>query len=266
MAERKSYGKQIFASLVITVLVLGALVYAFGAYLIPKYQITQQQIYDIMVKLFPILIGLVMIQAGVMVAHRRDDEYADQVDKLPPNAYDEPLSRLPGDDPARLKSQNMVFSQPLAEDETKEEPAKSEEPIVTESEETAISPTVTIPAAAQSVEDSFTSILENELESAADMDYDLTLVLATSSDEASRAKANERIASLIDPSAFSFTLDDGTEAMIFPFFNQEETEEVMDKVVETLKGEQPQNELKLGYASRSGRVIGSDILIGEAKA
>lgn len=265
MAERKSYGKQVFASLVITVLVLGALVYAFGAYLIPKYQISQQQIYDVMVKLFPILIGLVMIQAGVMVAHRRDDEYADQVDKLPPNAYDEPLSRLPGDDPARLKSQNMVFSQPLSE-ATKEEPAKTEEPIVAESEETAISPTVTIPAATQSVEDSFSSILENELESAADMDYDLTLVLATSSDEAGRAKTNERIASLIDHSAFAFTLDDGTEAMIFPFFNQEETEEVMDKVVETLRTEQPGNELKLGYASRSGRVIDSDILIGEAKA
>ena len=94
----------------------------------------------------------------------------------------------------------------------------------------------------------------------------MTVVYATSSDEAGRAKTNERIASLIDPSAFAFTLDDGTEAMIFPFFNQEETEEVMDKVVETLRTEQPGNELKLGYASRSGRVIDSDILIGEAKA
>ena len=267
MAEGRSYGKQIFASLVITVLVLAALAYGFGAYLIPKYQITQAQIYEVMVKLFPILIGLVMIQAGVMVAHRRDDEYADQVDKLPPNSYDEPLSHLPGDDPARLTSQSMVYGQPTAGQNSGMQ-ENAEEPIIKESEEMPISPTVTVPAASLSnVEDSFPSILQNELESASDMDYDLTLVLASSSDEAAnRSKINARIASLIDSNAFSFTLDDGTQAMIFPFFNQEEAEQVMDKVVDTLKQEMPENELKLGYASRDGRIIDSEILIGEAKA
>jgi hypothetical protein len=83
MAESKHYGRQIVGSLVLTIIILGAVATLFGMYLIPKYQISREQIYNVAVKVFPLVIGLVMIQIGTMVASRRDEDYADEVDKLP---------------------------------------------------------------------------------------------------------------------------------------------------------------------------------------
>ncbi len=111
MSENKHYGRQIFLSLFLTVFLLLAGLYVASRYLLPLYDVNQQQIYDILVKLFPILLGLIMIEVGVMIARRRDEEYADQVDKLPPNAYDKPFYTLPGDDPSHLHSDEMLLSQ-----------------------------------------------------------------------------------------------------------------------------------------------------------
>ena len=91
MSENKHYGRQIILSLFLTVFILLALLYLASRYLLPLYSVNQEQIYDVLTKLFPLLIGLVMIEIGVLVARKRDEDIADQIDKLPPNAYDKPL-------------------------------------------------------------------------------------------------------------------------------------------------------------------------------
>ncbi|MGH0051856.1 MAG: hypothetical protein ACQ5SW_00510, partial [Sphaerochaetaceae bacterium] len=127
MSENKHYGRQIFLSLFLTVFLLLVGLYVASRYLLPLYDVNQEQIYGILVKLFPILIGLIMIEIGVMIARRRDEEYADQVDKLPPNAYDKPFYTLPGDDPSHLHSDEILYSQSRVETRQAEESIAQEE-------------------------------------------------------------------------------------------------------------------------------------------
>lgn len=116
MSENKHYGRQIILSLFLTVFILLALLYLASRYLLPLYSVNQEQIYDVLTKLFPLLIGLVMIEIGVLVARKRDEDIADQIDKLPPNAYDKPLYTLPGDDPLHRHTDEMVHSHPLVDE------------------------------------------------------------------------------------------------------------------------------------------------------
>ncbi len=116
MSENKHYGRQILLSLFLTVFILLGLLYLASRYLLPLYSINQEQIYDVLVKLFPLLIGLIMIEIGVLVARRRDEDFADEIDKLPPNAYDKPLYTLPGDDPSHRHTDGMVFTQNMADE------------------------------------------------------------------------------------------------------------------------------------------------------
>ena len=115
MSENKHYGRQILLSLFLTVFILLGLLYLASRYVLPLYSINQEQIYDVLVKLFPLLIGLIMIEIGVLVARRRDEDFADEIDKLPPNAYDKPLYTLPGDDPLHRHTDEMVLSQNVAD-------------------------------------------------------------------------------------------------------------------------------------------------------
>jgi len=269
MAENKHYGRQIVVSLLLTIVILGAATYLFGIYLMPKYQISREQIYDFMVKVFPILIGLVMIEIGTMVAHRRDEDYADEVDKLPPNAYDKPLYKMPLDDQNVLNTQNMAAAVP-AVPQPKQEAPKAEETLAVDEkkeeiitpEEAAVSPTVSIPAS-ETIDTGFDSIFENELKSAQDMDYDLTLMIIKAPDDM-REKINSKMSVLLDKASYPFALDDGSEAYIFPFYNQEEVETFVGPVEKEVVQDNPEIKWQKGFASRSGRVIGTDILLHEA--
>lgn len=127
MSENKHYGRQILLSLFLTVFILLGLLYLASRYLLPLYSINQQQIYDVLVKLFPLLIGLIMIEIGVLVARRRDEDFADEIDKLPPNAYDKPLYILPGDDPLHRHTDGMVLSQNVADKYKPNDPALAPE-------------------------------------------------------------------------------------------------------------------------------------------
>jgi hypothetical protein len=261
MAENKHYGRQVVISLVLTIVILGAAFVFFGMYLIPRYQISREQIYGVMVKVFPFLIGIVMIQIGTMVAHHRDDDYADEVDKLPPNAYDSALYRMPQDDQSAPSTQNMAKAVPQVSPVIEPQmppPQKMAEV------EPVISPTVSVPAA-ETVDTSFTGIFENELKSAQNMNYDLTLLLVKTED-ASRTKIVDRMSALMDKASYPFDLGDGTEAFVFPFYNQSEAEDFLKPVETQISQENPDAKWKKGFASRSGRVLSSDILLHEAEA
>ena len=99
MSKPSSNLKVILSSVVISALVLGIFAVVFLMYLVPSYQITNEQIYSVLIKLFPIIIGLVLIQIGIVVGKRNDDDFQDQIDKLTPNSYDSPLYKAPKDDP-----------------------------------------------------------------------------------------------------------------------------------------------------------------------
>ncbi len=89
-------------SVVISFVVIAVFALVFLNFIVPAYQITDSQVYSVLIKLFPILIGLILIQIGVMIAKRHEDEFADQADKLPPNAYTKPFESAPKDDPVNV--------------------------------------------------------------------------------------------------------------------------------------------------------------------
>ena len=197
MSENKHYGRQIILSLFLTVFLLLAVLYLASRFLLPLYDINQEMLYGLLVKLFPLLIGLVMIEIGVLVARRRDEDYADQVDKLPPNAYDKPFYTLPHDDPAHLHSDQLAFGQQKVESVSqKVQPVEIQEEKL--EIEPVIKPVVAMPHIERDIEvqkvvepavaeepvaeqivykTDFASILSVELDNSKDMDYDLTLVL-----------------------------------------------------------------------------------------
>lgn len=99
MARPSNTAKLVITSIIISLIVLAVFVLIFISYIVPAYQITEEQIYSVLVKLFPVLIGLVLIQIGVMAGRRGEPDYSETIDKLAPNAYDSPLYTSPKDDP-----------------------------------------------------------------------------------------------------------------------------------------------------------------------
>lgn len=99
MARPSKTAKLVITSIVITLIVLAAFTLIFISFIVPAYQITEEQIYTVLTRLFPVLIGLILIQIGVMAAKKGEPEYKDTIDRLSPNSYDSPLYSAPKDDP-----------------------------------------------------------------------------------------------------------------------------------------------------------------------
>ena len=98
MPKPKSTAKLVVTSVVISFAVIAIFALIFLNYIVPTYQV----IYSVLIKLFPILVGLILIQIGIMIAKRNEDEFKDQVDKLPPNAYTKPFESPAKDDPINI--------------------------------------------------------------------------------------------------------------------------------------------------------------------
>lgn len=285
MSENKHYGRQIILSLFLTVFLLLAVLYLASRFLLPLYDINQEMLYGLLVKLFPLLIGLVMIEIGVLVARRRDEDYADQVDKLPPNAYDKPFYTLPHDDPAHLHSDQLAFGQQKVESVSqKVQPVEIQEEKL--EIEPVIKPVVAMPRVEREVEvqkvvepavaeepvaeqivykTDFASILSVELDNSKDMDYDLTLVLIEVTEGPASLIAN-KLMMQSGELAYSFTLEGGRIAMVLPFYNADEARSFTLTMIESCKKEFSGSSLQIGFASRNGRMIDSNQLLHEAEA
>lgn len=285
MSENKHYGRQIILSLFLTVFLLLAVLYLASRFLFPLYDINQEMLYGLLVKLFPLLIGLVMIEIGVLVARRRDEDYADQVDKLPPNAYDKPFYTLPHDDPAHLHSDQLAFGQQKVESVSqKVQPVEIQEEKL--EIEPVIKPVVAMPRIERDIEvqkvvepavaeepvaeqivykTDFASILSVELDNSKDMDYDLTLVLIEVTEGPASLIAN-KLMMQSGELAYSFSLEDGRIAMVLPFYNADEARSFTLTMIESCKKEFSGSSLQIGFASRNGRMVDSNQLLHEAEA
>ena len=146
--SKKRSSKSVIITILITLIVLGCLTFAGIKFLLPAYANgpngevdVQYKVYEIAVKVFPLLVGIVLIVIASMIANSRDDEEDDE-DKLPPNSYDKQLFETPSDDPSAAKAQEPVtpeessqffsiFDSPSSE-KPAEEPAPEEaEPAAT---------------------------------------------------------------------------------------------------------------------------------------
>ena len=104
MAKAKKTWKLVLISVILSVLILAAFTAVFMKLIVPAYNITQEQIYSVMTRALPILIGLVFIEIALISSRKGEEDYRENIDKLAPNAYDSPLYTAPVDDPTAPKS------------------------------------------------------------------------------------------------------------------------------------------------------------------
>lgn len=104
--DKKRNTKSVVLTIIVTVIVLVVLSVIGVRYLMPNYAMEHgtspegmhYKIYSFAVRLFPLLVGIVLIIIASMIAGSKDDE-VDEDDLLPPNAYDSQLFEKPSDDP-----------------------------------------------------------------------------------------------------------------------------------------------------------------------
>ncbi|MBQ7508472.1 MAG: hypothetical protein IJT52_04000 [Spirochaetales bacterium] len=202
MAKKKN-SKSVIITIIITLIVLAGLTYAGIKYILPNYlnngADTGFEVYKFAVKIFPLLVGIVLIVIASMVATSRRDE-EDEEDKLPPNSYDRQLFEAPSDDPSMdaVKPEDKVpeqaasevtpeeekqfvsiFDTPAAEEPAAEEPAaeeSAEEPeAVEESAPAPAAVVAAVPAAAPAASGSSDKLVDaiyalvNKLDNMADV-------------------------------------------------------------------------------------------------
>lgn len=105
MSKNKSF-KTVFATIIVMLVVLASFSYVVLRYLAPVYQLNQNKIFYYAIRLFPLLIGILLITiASILLSHGEDKE--DEEDRLPPNSYDKALFDEPCDDPENSKKQEV---------------------------------------------------------------------------------------------------------------------------------------------------------------
>ncbi len=107
MAKAKKTWKLVLISVILSVLILAAFTAVFIHLIVPAYNISQEQIYSVLTKALPILIGLVFIEIALISSRKGEEDYRENIDKLAPNAYDSPLYSAPVDDPTTHHSPSM---------------------------------------------------------------------------------------------------------------------------------------------------------------
>lgn len=107
MAKAKKTWKLVLISVILSVLILAAFTAVFIHLIVPAYNISQEQIYSVLTKALPILIGLVFIEIALISSRKGEEDYRENIDKLAPNAYDSPLYSAPVDDPTTQRSPSM---------------------------------------------------------------------------------------------------------------------------------------------------------------
>lgn len=119
MSNKKGF-RTVVATIIITLVILAALSFAVVKYIAPAYQLTQNKIYQIAIKVFPLVVGITLIAIASSIAGSNDEE--DENDKLPPNSYDASLFDEPKDDPNVQASEDEAVQADEAATQEEEKP------------------------------------------------------------------------------------------------------------------------------------------------
>ncbi len=101
MSKNTGYARNIFFSLIISVIILLGIGFISVNYLVPLYDLQSQDIYKFMIYLLPIIIGIAFIEIGSAISSKTKTKESDLYDQLPRNSYDDPLYTDMNDDPQK---------------------------------------------------------------------------------------------------------------------------------------------------------------------
>lgn len=99
MSKPSSSLKLVISSVVISAVVIGLFFALFLLVIVPSFSITEREIYNVLIKIFPLVIGLVLVEVGYIAGKGNKEDEELESDMLSPNAYDQPLYAKPTDDP-----------------------------------------------------------------------------------------------------------------------------------------------------------------------
>lgn len=115
MSKRTGYVRNIFFSILISIVIFLALGFFSIKYLVPIYDLKSQEIYQFLIYLLPVLIGLAFIELGSIIASKEDRNEDNGEDLLPKNSYDAPLFNTISDDPSeKVNPNNLTPINPTA--------------------------------------------------------------------------------------------------------------------------------------------------------
>lgn len=99
MKSERSPFKTIFIAVVSSTLVLAALSYLLYFHLFPFYGIAIAQVYSVLVRLLPIIIGLILVITAIVISPPTIPQTSDRDDEIPQDEYTAPLFHLPDEQP-----------------------------------------------------------------------------------------------------------------------------------------------------------------------
>lgn len=102
-------------TIIISSIILASSTYLFYLFLIPMYNINVQEFYIILVRLLPIIVGLLLTIISLVIAPVYIPHTSSKDDELPIDAYTAPLYVLPDEDkkPLRLEETEKVQPSPI---------------------------------------------------------------------------------------------------------------------------------------------------------
>ena len=106
MSKQTGYVRNIFFSIIISIVIFLTLGFLSIKYLVPIYDLKSQEIYQFLIYLLPVLIGLAFIELGSIIASKEDRDENEGEDLLPKNSYDAPLFNTINDDPSERVNPN----------------------------------------------------------------------------------------------------------------------------------------------------------------
>ena len=75
MAKASKTWKLVVTTIILSLIFITAFVAVFINYIVPTYDITREEIYSILSKVFPILVGLVLIEIATLVVKHMNETY-----------------------------------------------------------------------------------------------------------------------------------------------------------------------------------------------
>lgn len=105
----------ILISAIITLLVLSAFSYVFVRQLVPRFALSSETIYFVLIRLLPISIGLVLVLIAIVIAPPRVPKDADEADMIERDEFTSPLFTLPVEEETTPPAHATMPVEPLSE-------------------------------------------------------------------------------------------------------------------------------------------------------
>ncbi len=278
--KKKSFNFVLVTLIIIAL--MGALFSIFVFILFPSSGLSRLSVYSVLVRIFPILVGLVLFELAAIV-YRYPDNYYRNEDMLPPNSYEQSLYNEVNDDKDKDSLVNTVYVEVPVErivevEKVVEVPVEKivekvvEVPVekIVEVEKVIEVPSeniVEVPvgyAEEAKFNNNFENRLDEEIKRSINDSYDIGLAKIRYED-ALDINVLEGIKNELGKVSIVFEKENNVLYSIFPFYNEDETRVSLDDVFNyTAREFNMPLVMKAGFTNRGTKMVTPETFIKDA--